>query len=302
MNFKNTSVLSIGECMVELSSTGNNTYSMGFAGDTFNAAWYLRRLLPLDWEVSYFSTVGTDPTSDDMISFMRTSGINTDHIAQLNGKTAGLYMIQLKEGERSFSYWRDTSAARQLAQDADRLDAAIFSAGIVIFSGITMAILPPEGRNNLLSALGRARANGCTIVFDPNLRPHLWANTTLMCNEVSRAAKTADIVLPSFDDEKEFFGDDTPEDTSQRYCDLGVGLVVVKNGADEMLVRDGVNDFLRFTPERIENPVDTTAAGDSFNAGFLSSLISGDDIDTAIRAGAALSAKVINHHGALVEV
>ena len=302
MNFKNTSVLSIGECMVELSSTGNNTYSMGFAGDTFNAAWYLRRLLPLDWNVSYFSTVGTDPTSDDMISFMNASGINTDHIAQLSGKAAGLYMIQLKEGERSFSYWRDTSAARQLAQDADRLDAAMQSAGIVIFSGITMAILPPEGRDTLINALARARANGSTIVFDPNLRPHLWADTTVMCCEVSRAAKTADIVLPSFDDEQEFFGDDTPEATAQRYSDLGVGLVVVKNGVEEMLVRDGGKGLLRFTPEKIAHPVDTTAAGDSFNAGFLSSLISDGDIQTAIRAGAALSAKVINHLGALVDV
>ena len=302
MNFRNTSILSIGECMVELSSAGDNTYSMGFAGDTFNAAWYLRRLLPPIWEVSYFTALGIDSTSEDMIEFMKKSGINTSSIERLSGKTAGLYMIQLNEGERSFSYWRDTSAARQLAQDADRLDTAMQSAGIVIFSGITMAILPPEGRNNLLGALTRARADGCTIVFDPNLRPHLWPDTSIMCTEISRAAKTADIVLPSFDDEKTFFGDNTPEDTAKRYRDLGVGLVVVKNGVDEILVRDRDNDLLGFTPKRIEHPVDTTAAGDSFNAGFLSSLIAGDDIETAVRAGAALSAEVINHRGALVEV
>lgn len=302
MNFRNTSILSIGECMVELSATGANTYAMGFAGDTFNAAWYLRRLLPFDWDVSYFTALGTDRASDDMISFMNKSGINTSSIKRLSGKTAGLYMIQLNDGERSFSYWRDTSAARQLAQEADRLDAAMQSAGIVIFSGITMAILPPEGRDNLLSALARARADGCTIVFDPNLRPHLWPDTSIMCTEISRAAETADIVLPSFDDEKTFFGDNTPEDTAERYRDLGVGLVVVKNGFDEILVRDRENELLRFTPKRIEHPVDTTAAGDSFNAGFLSSLVAGGDIETAVRAGAALSAKVINHRGALVEI
>ena len=164
-----------------------------------------------------------------------------------------------------------------------------------------MAILPPEGRDNLLGALARARADGCTIVFDPNLRPHLWSDTSIMCTEISRAAETADIVLPSFDDEKTFFGDNSPEDTVKRYRDLGVGLVVVKNGVDEILVRDRENELLRFTPKRIEHPVDTTAAGDSFNAGFLSSLVAGDDIETAVRAGAALSAKVINHRGALVE-
>ena len=104
------------------------------------------------------------------------------------------------------------------------------------------------------------------------------------------------------DDEKTFFGDDTPEDTAKRYHDLGVGLVVVKNGVDEILASDTNNNQLRFTPKQVEHPVDTTAAGDSFNAGFLASLVAGDDIETAVRAGAALSAKVINHRGALVEI
>lgn len=302
MNFRNTSILSIGECMVELSSEGGNTYSLGFAGDTFNAAWYLRQLLPPVWQVSYFTTLGTDPTSQDMLTFMQESGINTDSIERLRDKTAGLYMIRLNDGERSFSYWRETSAARQLAQDADRLNVAMQSAGIVIFSGITMAILPPEGRDNLLGAVARARADGCTIVFDPNLRPHLWPDTSVMCTEITRAAETADIILPSFDDEKTFFGDSSPEDTANRYRDLGVELVVVKNGSDEILVHDGGNPRLRFMPEQITHPVDTTAAGDSFNAGFLSSLVAGDDIETAVRAGATLSAKVINHRGALVEI
>ena len=302
MNFRNTSILSIGECMVELSSEGGSTYTMGFAGDTFNAAWYLRQLLPPAWDVSYFTALGTDPTSQDMVEFIQKTGINTGSIARLSGKTAGLYMIRLNNGERSFSYWREASAARQLAQDADRLDAAMKSAGIVIFSGITMAILPPEGRDNLLGALACARADGCIIVFDPNLRPHLWPDTSVMCTEISRAAETADIVLPSFDDEKTFFGDDTPEDTAKRYHDLGVGLVVVKNGVDEILASDTNNNQLRFTPKQVEHPVDTTAAGDSFNAGFLASLVAGDDIETAVRAGAALSAKVINHRGALVEI
>ena len=39
-------ILCIGECMVELAPTDDGTYRQGFAGDTFNMAWYLRRLLP----------------------------------------------------------------------------------------------------------------------------------------------------------------------------------------------------------------------------------------------------------------
>ena len=302
MKFRNPSILSIGECMIELSSRGGNTYTMGFAGDTFNAAWYLRRLLPPDWEVSYFTALGTDSTSDDMIAFINESGVNTHHIQRLPGKTAGLYMIRLDNGERSFAYWRDSSAARQLAQEMERLEAGLHSAGIAIFSGITMAILPPAGRDNLLSALARARAEGCAIVFDPNLRPHLWPDTSTMRAEISRAAEVADVILPSFDDEQTFFGDQSPEDTAERYHDLGAGLIVVKNGADEIVVREKGQNLVKFSPEKVEQPIDTTAAGDSFNAGFLAALVAGDVTELALRAGAALSAKVINKHGALVEV
>ena len=300
MKFRNPSILSIGECMVELSSTGGTSYTMGFAGDTFNAAWYLRRLLPPDWEVSYFTALGTDPASDDMIAFMDKSGINTRQIQRLAGKTAGLYMIRLDNGERRFSYWRDSSAARQLAQEKHRLEIGLHSVGIAIFSGITMAILPPEGRDNLLGALARARADGCTIVFDPNLRPHLWPDTATMRAEISRAAKIANIVLPSFDDEKTYFGDLTPENTARRYHDLGADLVVVKNGADEIIMHEDGQIPAKFSPEKVAQTVDTTAAGDSFNAGFLAALIAGNDLETAVRSGAALSAKTITHHGALV--
>ena len=51
-------ILAIGECMVELSQTDAGLYRRSFAGDTFNAAWYLRRLLHLDAEVSYATCIG----------------------------------------------------------------------------------------------------------------------------------------------------------------------------------------------------------------------------------------------------
>ncbi|MEL7343930.1 MAG: hypothetical protein AAFN59_03605 [Pseudomonadota bacterium] len=64
----------IGECMVEMAPTGvANGFTMGFAGDTFNTAWYLAQLCP-DAEMAYFTGIGTDKVSDDFVAFAHEAG------------------------------------------------------------------------------------------------------------------------------------------------------------------------------------------------------------------------------------
>ena len=293
--------LSIGECMVELSPASENQLSMGFAGDTFNTAWYISKSLPKSWDVDYLTAVGSDEISKDMVQFINHAGIATRNIAKFCDRTVGLYMIHTKNGERSFTYWRENSAARKFASNIQHLNRGMNGAGIVFFSGISIAILIPEDRQNLYEALTNARSNGSKIVFDPNLRPALWADNSKMCEEISHFAKCADILLPSFDDEALFFDDKNPEATLVRYISSGAELVVVKNGAQSILAGSSAGT-VEFKPAEIENPVDTTAAGDAFNAGFLSAYFNGQDIKSAIEIGASLSAKVIGKRGALVDI
>ena len=292
-------IVSIGEAMIELAPTGQpDQFGMGFAGDTLNTAWYLRRALPGDWAVDYLTAVGTDAVSHRMLDFLVGAGIGTDHIARLPDRTVGLYMIELKDGERSFSYWRGQSAARRLADDPARLDAALAGVGLIYLSGITLAVLEGQGRENLHAALDKARAAGSIVAFDPNLRPRLWPDCATMCKAVMEAAALADIVLPSHEDEASHFGDPNPEATAARYAGAGAGLVVVKNGGGEILTLDH-GAAATHAPETVEKVVDSTAAGDSFNAGFLAARLTGDDLAGSVRAGARLAAHVIGHRGAL---
>ncbi|WP_347137491.1 sugar kinase [Paracoccus sp. SSK6] len=293
-------ILSMGEAMVELGQSDQpGLWRVGIAGDTLNTAWYLRRLLGGDWQVDYLSRVGQGAFSQQMVDFLTAEGIGTAHVGRDPDSEIGLYAISLKGGERSFAYWRDTSAARRLADDPAVLDAALDGAALAYFSGITVAILPPEGRANLLAALARAKAAGTRVVFDPNLRPRLWADAATMRQGISDAAGGADLVLPSFDDEATHFGDADPQATVTRYLALGAGQVVVKNGGGPIRFggRDGTGTVTDLEPE---TPVDSTAAGDSFNAGYLAASLSGADCAAAIAAGHDLSRKVIRHRGALV--
>lgn len=297
----NRRFVSLGEAMVELAPTGQpDTFTMGFAGDTLNTAWYLRRALP-GWQVDYATAIGSDATSDRMLAFLAKAGLGTAHVARLTDRTVGLYLIELRDGERSFSYWRGQSAARLVARDPARLARALEGAGVVYVSGITLAVVEPEDRPALFDALQSARQAGALIVFDPNLRLRLWPDTATMCACVMQAGSLSDIVLPSHDDEAVAFGDTSVEATARRYAQAGADLVVVKNGGGEMLTLSG-GSVARHAPEPVTQVVDSTAAGDSFNAGFLAAHLDGRPLAEAVRAGARTAAQVIARRGALVEI
>ncbi|WP_081158455.1 sugar kinase [Ensifer aridi] len=294
------SMLSIGECMVELMQAEAGLLRKGYAGDTFNTAYYARLFLPSDWTVEYLTAVGTDLVSSEMLAFIESTGVGTTHIPRIEGRMPGLYMIHLKDGERSFSYWRSTSAAKLLADDPDRLRAVIEAADVVFFSGITLAILSPNAVETLLSELRRTKAGGKRIVFDPNIRPRLWDDAARMRATIEAGARAATMVLPSYDDEASHFGDASIDATIERYRALGAENVAVKAGANGVTLQFGRDERRHIPAAPVSRVVDTTSAGDSFNGSFLARLAAGDSPADAAAFAARVAAAVIGHHGALV--
>jgi 2-dehydro-3-deoxygluconokinase len=292
-------ILLIGECMVEFSPKADGDYKRGFAGDTFNTAWYLRQLLPSDWTIQYFTNIGDDQLSLHMLDFMANSGVDTAHVKVMTGMNAGLYVISLDNGERSFSYWRSTSAARTLADDPVRLANATQGADCVVFSGITLAILAEKARDAFLQHMATLRRNGVLVVFDPNIRKRLWKSDDEIRHWINRAYTVASLALPSFADEAEIFGDADVTATAQRINKSGVSEIVVKNGGGVCFVQ-APEEICSVEPHTFVNVVDTTGAGDSFNAGYLASRLKAALPSAAVQNAHSIAVKVIGAHGALV--
>lgn len=289
-------IVCLGEAMVELSG-GGQRWSLGYGGDTLNTAIHLARY---GHEVSYLTALGDDPFSRTMRDSWLAEGLDCTMVLNHPSRHVGLYAISNNEaGERSFTYWRDDSAAREMFA-LPEIETALKAAGgcdLLYFSLISLAILPADARERLLSLARTVRASGGQVAFDGNYRARLWASREAAIAARDEALSVAAIGLPTLDDERELAADAGADaaGVAGHWRALGCDECVVKLGADGCRLPDGTN----VAPKARFAPVDTSGAGDAFNAGYLASRLSGEGAERAARSGNALAGWVIMRPGAI---
>jgi 2-dehydro-3-deoxygluconokinase len=289
-----TRIVVIGEAMLELSRRGEG-WQMGYGGDTLNTAIHLARA---GHDVAYLTALGDDALSGDLRTKWEAEGLDCSMMLTHPSRQPGLYAISTDtSGERSFTYWRDASAAREmfaLPGMAEALKQAE-QADLIAFSLITLAILPPEGRSELLALARRVRERGGKVAFDGNYRPRLWPSAAEARAARDAAIACADIGLPTLEDERALSGDVSADAVAAHWQGLGCAEVIVKLGARGCRLPDGGT----VPPPQTLAPVDTSGAGDAFNAGYLSARLNGASAEDAALAGHALASWTIMRPGAI---
>ncbi|MDX2159445.1 MAG: sugar kinase [Hyphomicrobiaceae bacterium] len=293
-------VIAIGECMVELARGDDGRFGLAYGGDTFNTSVYLARA---GVAVAYATALGDDPYSAGILALATSEGIATDLIQIRAGRMPGLYLIETSaSGERSFHYWRDRSPARELLDGAggDAICASLTRARLVYLSGITLSLYAPAALDRLATALVDARSAGARVAMDGNFRPRGWGGDRDRARAVmGRFWRLADIALPTFDDEQALWGDDEPAGTVARLQSHGAEEIVVKLGPAGALVAEHFAQPSLVPVPAPVIPVDTTAAGDSFNAAYLAHRLAGTPQVASAHAGHRLAGMVIAHRGAI---
>ena len=286
-------IIACGEAMLELSREGAG-WRMGFGGDTLNTAIHLARA---GHDVAYLTAIGSDALSAGLVPQWRAEGLNTSLVLVHPDRATGLYAITTDAaGERSFAYWRDSSAARAMftlpamAQAA----SAAADADLFLFSLISLAILPDAGRDALLDLAASVTAKGGRVAFDGNFRPRLWSSADEARHWRDRAIALTGIGLPTLEDEV-MLGTENAEAVAVHWQGLGCAECVVKLGAAGCRLADGTV----IAPEAVLAPVDTSGAGDAFNAGYLGARMNGAGPANAARAGHALAGWTIMRAGAI---
>ena len=292
-----TTVACIGECMIELKQAANGLYSRGFGGDTLNTAVYLARL---GVATDYFTALGDDTMSDEMLAGWAAESIGTGRVQRLRGKLPGLYMIQTDaNGERRFFHWRDSAAARAL-MDLPQTDALLSSLAddkVVYLSAITLSLYGEVGRARLFAALRTAREKGTRIAFDTNFRARGWPDLDLARRVYGEMFAISDIALASTEDLLPLYPGARDAELLAR---IPSPETVLKLAEPACIVRaDGREQMVRAAP--LTHPVvDTTAAGDSVAAAYLAARQHGASPVEAAQAGHRLAGVVVGHSGAII--
>lgn len=300
MNESKSRVVCVGEALVEFIRGGDGRFGIASGGDAFNVAVYLARA---GAGSALATALGEDPYSDALIALAAAEGVGGDVMLRVGGRLPGLAVIDTDpNGKRRQHIWRDSAPARDLFElpDWGRVADSLIKAKLVYFSGITLSLYSNNGIGRFLAVLEMARQQGVKTAFDGNFRPHGWGGDLVRTRAVFlEALKRVDIALPAYDDEAVLWGDPSPEATVERMQAFGIQEIVVKNGPNSALVAAGGNSDFIPVPEVVV-PVDPTAAGDGFNAGYLAARLSGKAPGEAAAAAHQLAGQVIRHPGALM--
>ena len=290
--------------MLELTGSAFGAMQQSYGGDTFNTAVYLSRCGGSALRVSYATALGDDALSEDLLAHWKQDGIALGLVRQIPGRMPGIYQITVDaQGERSFSFWRNESAARSYFDvEITPLEAQAAQWDAFYFSGISLAILPHAARQRVLQFAARLGQAGKRVVFDNNYRPRLWESVQAARATYLSAFAVANTLLITANDHQALFGLADLQASVDDAFALAAPEVVVKRGDAPTLVRLGTATWTQVATEPVSTVVDSTAAGDAFAAGYLCQRLASVDPAGAAAYGNRLAARVIQYRGAIIGV
>ena len=288
-------VIGIGEVLVEFTRAADNSWSSGSAGDILNTCFYLARSGVRTGLVTRF---GSDPHTTSILQFLEEEGIDRRFARVSSSAENGRYYVSTNHaGERSFRYERAESAARQLLRELDPepLFRYCSRARLLYLTGVTLAVV--QRSDQLSRLLARVKEESSAVIaFDPNVRPSLWASLEEARERMERFIPLVDIFLPSAEDITLLWG--AERDREELWERMGLDHVVETRGEmGAILWRDGVRQEFPLIERR--SPLDTTGAGDGFNAGYLAGVLKGWESERSVRAGEQVASRVVGVRGAI---
>jgi len=297
-------VLCLGEALIDFiaetpgSLATASTFLKCAGGAPANVAVGIARL---GVSCGFIGKLAADSFGDFLLETLKTNGVDVQRVVRTcDAPTALAFVSRTLRGERSFLFYRNACADSQLTEKDLPLDW-LEHARFLHIGGVSLSSGP--SRQATLRAIEHAKANHAVVTFDPNLRMDLWKDGLEECRQVVRSAlRFAEVFLPSEEELLLLMETNDLDKAVAEVLDLGPSAVCVKQGPKgaSVVVKSVSGTVEKFRQHAFTVPVvDTTGAGDGFNAGLLAGLAAGMTLPMAVRQGTGVAALVITKRGAM---
>ena len=248
-------------------------------------------LRKLGVESTLVGKVGTDMFGEFLIGCLEKEGVNTNGIFR-DGSTqtsASVLMLDENTGERTILHCTGANATLEIGD----IDFGVIKENDIVF--VTGSFLM-DRFDGIQTAefLKKCKEMGKITALDV-----CWDAKGKWSELLDPAMPYIDYFLPSIDEAKMLSGEDEVEKMADVFFDKGVKHVVIKCGSKGSYCRESREAAGIMMPAfKIENPVDTTGAGDSFCSGFLAALSRDEDFFSCAELGNATGAFCVTQKGA----
>ena len=263
-------------------------FTTALGGSSANIAAGLCRL---GCKAALVTRVSDDAIGRFCLNQLDAYGIDRTHVQTEGGEARNsLALVETRlENTQSVIYRNGAADFEMTVADVEAVDYAGYSA--LVTTGTVLAAEP--SRSACFRAFDLARAAGLPLVFDVDYRPYSWPSAEVAAEVYSRAGALCDIIIGN-DVEFGFMagGMDKGLDKARSLIGEGARIVVYKMGEEGAITITPEGEFR--TGIYRTKALKPTGAGDSFMAGFLSTLATGGDVKTAVLTGSVAAALVVS--------
>ncbi len=297
-------VVGIGEVLIDFIATEPVPYTEAthfmkcFGGAPMNTLVGIARLGVSSGAVT---AVGGDPFGQFLINELKRNGVDTSRVVikERTRTTITFVANEPSTGERTFIFYRkpwirETSDSSLTPEDIDY--EYISKAQILHVSGFSLSQNPC--RKALLSAVIHARKSGVKISFDPTLRSDVWNSETTLRRIYSRMLKLSDITTFSKEEAEFILKISDPKKAAEKALRYGAEIVGIKLGSEGAYVKTKRGIEVSVPAIKVK-AVDTTGAGDGWNAALIVGLCKGWEPERCVKIANAVGALVVTKHGAI---
>jgi len=297
-------VVAIGEIIVDFVSTEPVPYTKArmfekcFGGAPMNTAVGVSRL---GVSAGVVTAVGADPFGDFSVEVLRENKVDVSNVKRKEGRRTTITFVanEPATGERTFLFYRKPWTGETADSSLEREDIDpnyISRAEVLHVSGFALSQQP--SRTAIFHAIRIAQKSQVAVSFDPTLRLDVWSDEEILRRTYRKALELSDIATFSREEAQFVLGTAEPDKAASKALRLGPRTVGIKLGAQGAFVKTADGEVVR-KPAFSVKPVDTTGAGDGWNAGFLIGICEGWDLEKSVTVANAVGALVVTKRGAI---